>query len=149
LSDISSLEVGQVYLELHKRLHRLVDEAMTATGLSLARAKLLQELEDGRVNQQATLAANLNLSPRSVTELVDSLERDALAERTANPADRRSWLVGITPAGADALVKAVSARNTQFDQIFGALNASSRVKLVALLKTISRSLNASGEANAQ
>jgi DNA-binding MarR family transcriptional regulator len=147
VSDISSYEVGQVYLELHKRLHRMVDEAMTATGLSLARAKLLQELQDRGPMNQAALAGLLGLAARSVTELVDSLERDGLAERTANPNDRRAWLVGITSAGSGALAKATAARNTQFDQIFGALNAPSRAKLVALLKTISHSLNSSGEMN--
>jgi DNA-binding MarR family transcriptional regulator len=145
--DISTFEVGQVYLELHKRLHRMVDEAMTASGLSLARCKLLQELHDAGPMNQAALASNLGLAPRSVTELVDSLERDKLAERTANPADRRSWLVGITLAGEDALAMAVSTRNTQFDKIFGALNAPNRAKLVALLKTISQSLDSSGETN--
>jgi len=125
----------------------MVDEAMTCAGLSLARAKLLQELQaDGPMNQ-AGLAGRLGLAPRSVTELVDSLERDGLAERTANPLDRRAWLVGITPTGADALGLAMSARNKEFDHIFGALDAPSRAKLVALLKTISRSLSSSGDLN--
>ena len=44
--DVSPLEVGQTYLELHHRLHRIVDQAMSSAGLSLARAKVLMRLSE-------------------------------------------------------------------------------------------------------
>jgi DNA-binding MarR family transcriptional regulator len=45
------------------------------------------------------LGERLIVTRATVTGLVDSLERRGYATRTANPADRRSVIVAITPAG--------------------------------------------------
>lgn len=45
------------------------------------------------------LGERLIVTRATVTGLVDSLERRRLATRTANPSDRRSVIVAITPAG--------------------------------------------------
>ena len=47
------------------------------------------------------LAQSASVSSRNVTGLVDTLERDGLAQRTPDRNDRRSVLVTITPAGRD------------------------------------------------
>jgi DNA-binding MarR family transcriptional regulator len=139
--DVSPFEVGHAYLALHKKLHRLVDDTMTDCGLSLSRSKVLMELAaDGPMNQ-STLAARLGFAPRSVTDTVDSLTRDGLAERASDPADRRAWLVAITPAGTDALTLAMAAKRDIFDQIFGALDAPARATFLSLLARIDRGLS--------
>jgi DNA-binding MarR family transcriptional regulator len=45
------------------------------------------------------LAQSAGVSSRNVTGLVDTLERDGLAERVPDKRDRRSVLASITPAG--------------------------------------------------
>ena len=45
------------------------------------------------------LARALDLSPRTVTSLVDLLERDRLVSRAAHPEDRRATVVKLTAAG--------------------------------------------------
>ncbi|GAA4599197.1 MarR family transcriptional regulator [Planotetraspora phitsanulokensis] len=47
------------------------------------------------------LAQSAGVSSRNVTGLVDTLERDGLAQRSPAPHDRRSVLVKITPAGQE------------------------------------------------
>ena len=47
------------------------------------------------------LAEALDVSSRNVTGLVDTLEREGLAERGPDPADRRAVRVRITAAGRD------------------------------------------------
>jgi DNA-binding MarR family transcriptional regulator len=47
------------------------------------------------------LAQAGGVSSRNVTGLVDTLERDGLAQRTPDPSDRRSVLVRITTAGEE------------------------------------------------
>ena len=69
--DVSALDVGQAYFELHHQLHRLVDQTMSAAGLSLARAKVLMRLSERGPMNQATLAGLLGFAPRSVTDIVD------------------------------------------------------------------------------
>jgi DNA-binding MarR family transcriptional regulator len=151
VSEISGYEVGQAYLQLYRRLHRLVDEAMSATGISLSRSKVLSALaEHGPVNQ-STLAGLLGFAPRSVTDTVDSLQRDGLAERSPDSTDRRAWIVGITPAGIAAQQGAHATKQKIFEQIFGALDAPARAQFVALLSTVEHSLKSpelpSGESN--
>lgn len=49
------------------------------------------------------LARAAGVSSRNVTGLVDTLERDGLAQRVQDPHDRRSVRATITPAGRDWL----------------------------------------------
>ena len=138
--DVSPYDVGQRYLELHHRLHRLVDEEMAATGVSLSRAKVLNQLAEHGPMNQANLAGRLGFAPRSVTDTVESLERDGLVRRAEDPFDRRARVVAITPDGREALTRAMTAKHQMFDQIFGALDAPARVQFVALLTTIADSV---------
>ena len=133
---VSSVDAGQAFLELHHQLHRVVDREMSAAGLSLARAKVLMRLDAHGPMNQATLAGLLGFAPRSVTETVDGLERDALVTRTEDPNDRRARIVGLTPAGRDALEVALTARSKAMDEIFGGLTPAERAQLVSLLTTV-------------
>lgn len=49
------------------------------------------------------LGAQRNLSPSGVSRSVDRLATARLVQRTTNPADRRSQLVGLTPEGLERL----------------------------------------------
>jgi DNA-binding MarR family transcriptional regulator len=138
--DVSPYEVGQLYIAMHHRLHRMVDDEMTASGLSLSRAKVLGVLADFGPMNQAALANRLGFAARSVTDTVDSLERDNLAVRQDDPSDRRARIVAITPAGSSALAEAMTTRLRMFDQIFGALDIAQREQLADLLQIINGSL---------
>ncbi|MEO9138877.1 MAG: MarR family transcriptional regulator [Jatrophihabitans sp.] len=137
---MSPVEAGQTYLELHHQLHRIVDQAMSSAGLSLARAKVLMRLDAHGPMNQATLAGLLGFAPRSVTETIDGLERDELVTRTEDPHDRRSRIIALTASGRDALQVAMTARSKTMDEIFGVLDPTERAQLVALLKTIRENL---------
>ncbi len=138
--DVSALEVGHAYFELHHQLHRLVDQTMSSAGLSLARAKVLMRLSEHGPMNQATLAGLLGFAPRSVTDIVDALERDGMVARTEDKHDRRARIVALTPAGHDAFATAQLTRRKAMDEIFGSLSARERANLAALLTTIRRNL---------
>jgi DNA-binding MarR family transcriptional regulator len=141
---VSSVDAGQIYLELHHQLYRIVDQAMSSTGLSLARAKVLMRLDTHGPMNQATLAGLLGFAPRSVTETVDVLERDGLVSRAEDPRDRRARIVALTAAGRDALDAAMIVRRKTMDEIFGVLSPAERAQFAALLTTIRMNL-AQGE----
>jgi DNA-binding MarR family transcriptional regulator len=140
VNDVSALEVGQAYFELYHHLHRLVDQTMSSAGLSLARAKVLMRLSEGGPMNQATLAGLLGFAPRSVTDVVDALERDGMVARTEDKHDRRARIVALTPAGHDAFAIAELTKRKAMDEIFGSLSARERASLVALLTTIRTNL---------
>jgi len=53
--------------------------------------------------RQSVLAADLGLAPRSITDIVDALERLGLTESRPDATDRRGKLVAITDAGESSL----------------------------------------------
>ena len=61
----------------------------------------LAALRDHGPLSPSELGERLIVTRATVTGLVDSLERQGYAERTPNPADRRSLLVSITPTGRE------------------------------------------------
>lgn len=134
-------DLGHLYIALHSRVRRVVDDAMTTSGVSLSRTIVLKLLASlGPVNQ-AALATELGFAPRSITDLVDGLERDGLARRVDNPADRRSRLVQITDTGSVALESALKVKCDLFEEIFSVLDPPSRAALFTLLSTVHASLS--------
>jgi DNA-binding MarR family transcriptional regulator len=133
---ITTEQVGERYLAVHHRMFRAVNDAMSGCGLSMARTKVLRRLrEQGPVRQNA-LAADFGLSPHSITDIVDGLERLGLAERRPDATDRRAKLVAITEAGEACLDVASATRERALTQIFGALSQEDRATLLRLLDSL-------------
>ena len=129
---VSTEQLGERYLAVHHRKHRAVDDEMCRSGLSLARTKVLIRLGRGPT-RQSVLAAGLGVAPHTITDIVDALERDGLAQRLADPTDRRAKLVAMTAAGHAALAVASATRERLLKQIFGTLNAQDRATMIRLL----------------
>ncbi len=114
-------------------MFRAVNDEMSASGLSMARTKMLRRLQEQGPTRQSVLAADFELSPHSITDIVDGLERLGLAERRPDPVDRRAKLVAITGAGQSALDVASVTRERLLTQIFGSLTEDDRAALLRLL----------------
>jgi DNA-binding MarR family transcriptional regulator len=130
---ITPEQVGERYLAVHHRMFRAVNDQMSGCGLSLARTKVLMRLREQGPTRQSVLAADLGLSPHSITDIVDVLEDLGLAERRPDATDRRAKLVAITDAGEGCLDVARSTRERLLKQIFGALDQEDRTTLLRLL----------------
>jgi DNA-binding MarR family transcriptional regulator len=133
---ITPEQVGERYLAVQRRIFRAVNEEMSECGLSMARTKVLMRLREQGPTRQNVLAANFGLAPHSITDIVDALERQGLAERRPDAADRRAKLVAITDAGEACLGVASATRERLLKQIFGALSQEDRVTLVRLLDVL-------------
>ena len=112
---------------------RAVNDEMNGCGLSMARTKMLQRLHEQGPTRQNVLAADFGLSPHSITNIVDGLERLGLAERLPDPTDRRAKLVAITDAGEAGLDVANATRERLLKEIFGALSEADRATFLRLL----------------
>ena len=133
---ITAEQVGERYLAVHHRMFRAVSDEMSGCGLSMARTKVLRRLrEQGPVRQNA-LAADFGLSPHSITDIVDGLERLGLAERRPDATDRRAKLVAITDAGQVGLGVANATRERLLKHIFGALSEADRATFLRLLDSL-------------
>ena len=77
--------------------------AATAKRMSLEASELaaLEHLQASGPMTQKHLGKRLSMSPGAVTAMIDRLESRRYVQRTPNPEDRRSALVGITKAGIE------------------------------------------------
>ena len=71
--------------------------------VSAAGGLVLGLLRDRGAMSPSELGDRLIVTRATVTGLLDSLERHGFVSRTANPVDRRSLVVDITPAGLTVL----------------------------------------------
>jgi DNA-binding MarR family transcriptional regulator len=88
-----------------KKMHATMERWADLHGLSEGRFQILVRLQhqsDGRL-AMGELAELLDVSPRTVTGLVDNLERDGFVRRVDAPDDRRSVYAEITEQGRDAV----------------------------------------------
>lgn len=88
-------------LMLGRLVLRRLEQALADAGLGLtpAQARSIATLWlHGPMPQQA-LAAHTEVEPSTLVGTLDVMEREGIARRERNPADRRSWLVHLTPRG--------------------------------------------------
>ena len=93
-------------LAAHAALIRELDGQLRAAhGLGVSEFDVLITLFNGaeRGVRMTDLAKAIMLSPAGLTHMVTRLERDRLVERAVDPADRRSFLVRLTPGGRERL----------------------------------------------
>lgn len=123
------------------RTRRLLQERFATT---LPRFDLMAQLE--RVPhglKMGELSKRMMVTGGNVTGITDMLEDDGLVERVADPADRRAWVVRLTPAGRRAFTAMAQQHERWIVESFAELSGremSMMATLLARLKTHVRSL---------
>ena len=113
---------------------------MAAKGASYARARPLVLIARAGRLRTTDLAISLGLTPRSVTETIDGLERDGLVRREPDLADRRAKWISLTALGQDSIAAAHAEKKAYIDQVFGALDDTEQRALLALLAKLNQRL---------
>ena len=86
-------------LELTVLLGRDMADFLAREDLTESRAHLLWQLQQRGPCTQATLAADLHVTPRTITALIDGLVATGFVTREPHPSDRRATLVTFTERG--------------------------------------------------
>jgi DNA-binding MarR family transcriptional regulator len=86
-------------LELTVLLGRDMADFLAREGLTESRVHLLWQLQQRGPCTQATLAADLHVTPRTITALIDGLVATGFVTREPHPSDRRATLVTFTERG--------------------------------------------------
>ncbi|HKS50137.1 MAG TPA: MarR family transcriptional regulator [Amycolatopsis sp.] len=89
--------------EIADVMSSLTDYAARELGMSAARARLLWILRYGGTISMRELATRLEVTPRTITGLVDGLEADGWVRRGTHSTDRRVTLITLTPAAVTTL----------------------------------------------
>jgi DNA-binding MarR family transcriptional regulator len=113
--------------------------------VSAAGGLVLGILRDRGPMSPSELGERLIVTRATVTGLVDSLERRGLVQRTANPADRRSVIVGITAAGLEVLQQVRTLVHHKEKAWMSALADSELRAYIDLQHRIQESLDEAGD----
>jgi DNA-binding MarR family transcriptional regulator len=134
LPDIFN-RIGQI----EKKLKRMQNATTRAAGLTPAQFAVLNMLWEKDATSFKDLASAIWCTPATMTGIVDTLEKKGLVTRQANPDDRRSLLVCLTPAGR-ALQHQVPSMCACFQNCCEGLNAKETQQLSELLSKLDQSL---------
>jgi DNA-binding MarR family transcriptional regulator len=117
-----------------------MQRGLAERGLTQTRAQVLWVLgEVGRMTQRE-LAAELKVTPRNVTTLIDALEETGFVRRTAHPTDRRAVVIVLTPKGQKSFAR-LQSETTEFARLlFGNLSESDLKTFQKILQDVGAKL---------
>jgi MarR family transcriptional regulator, multiple antibiotic resistance protein MarR len=117
------------------RLYNAVEERMkAAAGVGAGHFELLRYVRDHPDARVADLASAFAIGVGTTSKIVDRLEKQGWMERRPNPANRRSSLLALTPAGESVVSRAEPAWQAAIREILG--EAITPEELTALSLTL-------------
>ena len=102
---------------------------------SYPRMRLLYALHCEGPQRMGDLADALDVTPRSVTALVDGLEAEHLVARRAHPSDRRATIIELTDEAREA-VEASLEHQTAIAALFGSLSPRDQRELLRIVSEL-------------
>ncbi|MFJ7998398.1 MarR family winged helix-turn-helix transcriptional regulator [Streptomyces sp. NPDC096310] len=134
--DVDGMLAEQL-LRLTRRLHRIQKQQLEPIGITPAQARLLRALTLYDTPPRMTdLAARLEVVPRAVTTLVDSLEASGWVRRAPDATNRRVIRIELTDTGRATLRTLRGARRSAAEDVLAPLTAEQREVLGGLLSTL-------------
>lgn len=128
-------DVVDALLYAAQRVRTSADASLREYGLSLPAYKLLRSLEDADQSMRE-VSEILHVSPRTVTDMIDTLEARGLVARGPHPADRRITLLSLTPDGRRQLAAAAALAERSHTAAMGGLSSQEQQTLRRLLDQV-------------
>jgi DNA-binding MarR family transcriptional regulator len=135
--ETGSDTVDAILLAAH-RIRTAADGRLRCQGVSLSSYKVLKALTPGERSMRE-LSDLLQISPRTVTDLVDGLEGRGLVARGPHPTDRRVTLLALTSAGRRCLAPARAAAEASGAAAIADLSSAEQATLRDLLRRVAAS----------
>lgn len=117
------------------RIRTSADASLREYGLSLPAYKVLRALENSDQSMRE-VSEILHVTPRTVTDMIDSLEARGLVARGPHPADRRVTLLRLTSDGRRHLAAAAAFANQSHGAAISGLSAQDQQTLLRLLDQV-------------
>jgi DNA-binding MarR family transcriptional regulator len=133
----SYTELFAEFVRIEIELWNGLDERLQlSAGITLAQFQALSSIrKNAGTARVQDISTDLTITVGATSKLVDRLERDGLAVRSANPDDRRSSVINLSAKGRGALTAADSEAEAHLSGILG--NALSVERAGSLLGELS------------
>lgn len=133
-------DLGFLLGDAARLLRRSFDERARVMGVTRPQWRVLALLKRFDGSTQVTVADMLDVEPITLGRMVDRLQDAGLVERRADPADRRSWRLHLTPEGEQKIEALRPTALALFDDALAGLDAAQRLELEAMLNIIRANL---------
>jgi len=128
--------IGDVSRSLRRDFERRVD----ALGLTMTQWRAIAHLLRHPGINQAMLAEILEVTPITLTRLIDRMEDAGWIERQRDPNDRRAVQLHLTPAIQPLLDKMHAHANASHDAAFAGISKTDETKMQEILEQIKSNL---------
>ena len=128
--------VGFLVAKAYQRLYSCFRVGLEPYGVTPQQFALLAFLWQQDGLSQAELSEKTEIDRTTLSGLIDRLQKLELVERCRHPADRRVWLVRLTPAGRSMEAKLLPVALQVREKLTSNLRESEYRDLCALLKKL-------------
>lgn len=135
-SSAAGKQLGFLLARHGRVMNTRLRQALDSTGLSPRHAVLLCQLEESGPLSQQGLIDVLSIDASGLVAVLNDLEREGLAERRRDPADRRRHIVEITADGKRAVASIEVAVADVEQEAFAGFSADELQQLHGLLSRI-------------
>jgi DNA-binding MarR family transcriptional regulator len=134
--------LGMKLTTVGRQLWLQFNQSAERTGITRAQWTLIAAVSHRPGATQRVIATTLQVTEVTAGRLIDQLCEDGYLERHANPDDRRSYSVYLTPKAQPVLDQLGELAQTHTDQAFAGLSASEVDKLGQILDKIAGNIGA-------
>ena len=135
-------EIAVNLMDVARMLRTFADQRARQFGISRAQWVVLMRLDRSEGLKQSELAEILDLSPISLTRLLDRLAENGLIERRDDPNDRRANRLYLTPAARPLLEQLSKLGNDMMDTVLDGLDGKANDQLLRDLALMKDNLRA-------
>ncbi|MGO4859858.1 MarR family winged helix-turn-helix transcriptional regulator [Arthrobacter sp. 2MCAF14] len=135
-SSAAGKQLGFLLARHGRIMNTRLRQALDSSGLSPRHAVLLCQLEESGPLSQQGLIDVLSIDASGLVAVLNDLEREGLAERRRDPADRRRHIVEITAAGKHAVASIEVAVADVEQEAFAGFSADELQQLHRLLSRV-------------
>ena len=113
--------------------------------LSATQVRALFQLERGEACTAGELAKRADLSPASMTAMLDQLEQSGIVERHRSEKDRRQVIVSLTDAGHETLAAKRATIEARTGAILGAYSDAELEAAAKVMRSLAELLDSLGK----
>lgn len=143
LAEAVEPRISYVVARLERAVRAAVNERVRPHGLTTLQYTTLSVLgARGQPLSNAQLARRAYMTPQSMIEVIDALERKGLIRRDPHPSHRRVFPATVTAKGLRVLKACDAAVEQMEEDMLAGLSSDERESLLVGLKTCVRALHA-------
>ncbi|WP_431710105.1 MarR family winged helix-turn-helix transcriptional regulator [Glutamicibacter uratoxydans] len=136
-------DLGSLFHRVSRAVRKQTSLALHPHGVTPHQARALMLLARAGQDPAGTgglrnsqLAERLRIAARSATEVVDQLQEKQLVQRTADPSDRRAWIITLSDRGRELAALIRTDRQLQMSDFFARLDAADQQTLHRILSSL-------------